>query len=264
MKSSTDWHSEWLISPDSAKGCNHGCGDYHLLAPVLHALGYFLSFERYGPEIRAAYDMIVGTTSGSPRVLVVGAESEESLAALIAALAPRDFRIDVIDRCATPLSRIGAAREDGDPEIRTIQTDVFEFVSDGAPYDMVVSDSFLKQIAPEERVTAVQRLAAALSPNGIALFREYIGIHTELLTDFWTQLEARLREVRWHERSSPAAQRVLQDRLPALQAHMAARGGSYESGAAMTDDLRAGGLALIHEHPAGARPYAIAFLRRES
>jgi hypothetical protein len=261
VKSSTNWHSEWLISQHSANGCQHGCRDYHLLAPVLHSLGHFLSFERYGPEIRAIFDMVAKTASGAPRVLVVGAESDESLGALVATLVPRDCKIDVIDRCATPLSRIVAARETGDPEIRTIQSDIFAFASD-VPYDMVIADSFLKQIAPEQRVAAVQRIAAALRPAGIAVLREYIGAHTDLLADFWSKLQTRLREVRWHDQACSTAQLILQDRLPALQAYMVSSGGAYETVVAMTGDLRAGGLMLILEEAARDLPYIIAFCRR--
>ncbi len=262
MKSSTDWHSEWLISAASAEGCRHGCRDYHLLAPTLHALGYFQSYERYGPEIRGAYDIVAETKSGTLRLLVLGAESEESLAALMAQLAPRDCRIDVLDRCATPLSRIAAACEAGDSEIRTIRCDIFDFVSDGELYDVVVADSFFKQIAPGQRVAAVQRIAAALRPGGIALIREYIGVHVDLLANFWTQLETLLRKARWRERASAAAQRILQDRFPALQAYMVTSGGAYECTSAMTDDLRAGGLALIQERSSNVGPYTIALFRR--
>jgi hypothetical protein len=264
VKSSIDWHSKWLISSDSAQGCEHGCKDYHLLAPVLHSLGFFLSYERYGPEIRQAFKMVEEFGIGKPRILVVGAESEESLRALIAALPKCDYRIDVLDRCVTPLQRIINARGIEEHDIHIIHSEVLDLHNQNTQYDLIVSDSFLKQITPNDRVKTIKRLSSVLSSNGIALFREYIGVHSALLDDFWLQLETRLEEVGWYDRASLMAKQVLRDRMPRLQAFMAASGGSYTSESALITAMSAGGFSLIRELPSGVRPYTIAFFRRTS
>lgn len=255
MRSSTNWHSDWLVGPDDRHACRDGCHTYHLLAPVLHSLGYFLSYERYPEQLRAACARAT-RQGGTLDALVVGTESEESLAALLTATRGIPIRFDVVDRCATPLNRVRSAMESVDPPIRTIQADVARAETLGA-YDLVVADSFLKQFSPARQGNVVAWLRHNVATRGVLVLREYVGAHQDLLASFATQLDVCLTRAGWHERAPPVAQQTLANELPKLSSFMLNSGATISNEETLLAMLKNVDLHLLDVLRPPGKPYVV-------
>ncbi|MCC6694351.1 MAG: hypothetical protein IT365_01860 [Candidatus Hydrogenedentes bacterium] len=231
---------------------NGGCAAYHVMAPLLHQLGGFVSFESYGPALRQVLNS--RRTNGSQSsIMVAGIASEESARSLLSVLESLTVsnEVEFVDHCQTPLFRIRTMLEDTNYTTR-IHTTVGDFLGDHAPtrrYDIVLADSLLRQFQPQEKVQVIQRLAQHLEPKtGMLLFREYVGRNELLLADLWQKLESYPSVLRWKSSVRNDAVAAFDRLYPELQRYMCAKGGSYNTLEDLKRDIRQGGLAEVETH----------------
>ena len=231
-----------------------GCGLYHSLAPALHELGFFLSYERYSGLLRSLRQ---GMPS-RPRVLVAGAESEWSVRALLEAIGARDERdaeVVVFDRCGTPLRRIQAMY--AEPWVRTSPVDIHTSLRDLGEFDLLVADSFVKQFPPDRKREVLSRLAERLRPGGALVLREYLGTLPVLLDDFWGQLPARIAESPREDLRARLATLGGTAALDALRSYMNSVGSTWPDETALRADLAAAGLGVRRFHAQPGRPWVV-------
>jgi len=260
VQPSTNHHSEWLLDAERTGlfACDSSCGPYHLLAPLLHSVKHFLSYEHYPELIRA---VLANAGPGPIRVLLAGAESEESVAAFLRASHGLVDRLDVLDRCATPLRRISANREASDPAIGCIHGDILLNRFD-LTYQVAVADSFLKQFPMTEKRNVLASLRAAVDPGGWLLLREYTGDLSALLGEFWPRLIERLRQAGWQTVASQDAQGELIRVMPALESWMRSKGVAYEAQDQLISDIEASGLTVEFVNRAEGADFLIVGCRR--
>jgi hypothetical protein len=227
----------------------HGCDAYHATSPLLHHIGFFQSYEHYPRTIRRAVAAVPGSA-----VAVAGVESEFSAQALLRAL-PTDGRgsVTFFDRCETPLRRVEVA---SDAEF--IRHDVFTVSADilgthvDAGFDVVLADSFVKQLKAAEKPRALERLGGmARSSASLLILREYIGELGRLLCDFWAGLPDAL------ECCGVRADHRLETALAHVRGYMDGVPATYSDDLAFQGELAGAGLRVLsYERPA-SRPYAL-------
>ncbi|MEZ5139569.1 MAG: class I SAM-dependent methyltransferase [Acidimicrobiales bacterium] len=109
-----------------------------------------------------------------PRLLVAGQADHAMAALVVEALAGQQARVQLLDRCATPVAAaqrwIGELRPDLEVavEVGDARLVAAEGAADrGRPaVDLVVTHSFLSQVPPEDRSPLVAALGARLAPGG--------------------------------------------------------------------------------------------------
>lgn len=257
MRSLAKMHGVWLSDyprsslyacPESA----HSCGVYHVLAPILHDLGIFRSFESYAAILRQQIIEIL-LAQDEIHLLVAGIDSESSARVLVENIAVFRPRIQVtfLDRCATPLNRIASCLEEGEEYIQTWEQDIAT-APKGTPkpgYDLVLLDSFLKQFDSPRRLSIVQALRACLRPGqGRMILREYFGTFDDLLPLLWERLVPSSPAFPSRPFLQPDDWRRLLRRVPPLERYIRSTGEFYEDPETLLAELKRGGMVMIEQY----------------
>jgi hypothetical protein len=105
-----------------------------------------------------------------PRVLVSGSVDEAMAELVVAAAAEagRSADITVLDRCGTPLAVNDAFAAEAGAAVATIRSDIVAFRA-AAPFDVIVTHSFLGSIAPPRRDELAANWFTLLRPGGCAI-----------------------------------------------------------------------------------------------
>jgi hypothetical protein len=192
-------HLRWLLRHTRSSLFNclppAKCGVYHVMSPILHDIDLIASYSAYVPIIhRVVADCLL--KSDGINILVAGVDSEASAKELLHALKifGRMCSVTFADCCRTPLARIERAFEGIDPYIRTAWVDLVDSTWDeGAQFDLVLADSFLKQFDCERRVNVLNQIARFVrKDSGQLVLREHCGSATNLLSYLWGRLDRML------------------------------------------------------------------------
>jgi hypothetical protein len=162
----------WRLARDvcAAAGAEPGCAWYHGVYPTLRLLGLAATPERHARFYADALDRCA--LAGFERALVSGAADTAMLAQLLAAYAARTGarpRVQVLDRCATPLRlcRDYAARLDAELETRQLDLcDPRALEPPARPFDLICTHSLLTMQSPEQRPDVIAAWRAQLRPGG--------------------------------------------------------------------------------------------------
>lgn len=243
----------WLQQrSQSNRCCNHNSGScemYHSLAPALHQIGLFLSYERYSKFIcETVRKFAIG--KNPPRIVVVGVESEFSAAAFLNAL-PVDVAIKEIvfaDRCLTPLLRIQSKLKCSHWPINVMQADLTisgQMAAIGAA-EVIVGDSILKQFSGSAKHEVVRNLAAIAAPDkSMLLLREYVGTLSEILPDFWCKLPYLIKTSTLFKQASPSTVDCFIAATAELNAYMLSIGHAFENHEELTLLLNGCGWGIV-------------------
>ena len=160
--------------PESFYG-DTDCTLYHGLVQYLRLLGVVAAPQRQGHFYREA--LAAAARAGEPlRVLVAGAADASMLAHVVTAYEGTGAALDVtvVDVCKTPLAVCEWYASTRGLAIRTARCNVADF-ADGAPYDVICTDSLLTLVPPDVRPAAVGRWHALLRPGGRVVTSMRIG-----------------------------------------------------------------------------------------
>lgn len=267
MHCTDERYEQWLASyRDSAAfqcgAYGYGCEPYHVMAPLLHRLGLFRSYEYYATTLQGPVEQMI-RDGKTPSIFVAGVASEESARALLSAIGPTPCppRVHFVDRCPTPLLRIEAALQPD--EVARITTEVTDVLDPSWPgverrYDIVVADSFLRQFPRAIKPDVLRRLAAAAEPgHGRLVFREYFGNTGALLTELWARLQSMPAVRGWMAGVDRLAAAAFERMLPHIKSYMSQVGGSYESCDDFVSDLAPAGLRVSELIAPAGKDYGI-------
>jgi SAM-dependent methyltransferase len=153
-----------LCTPAGEGGA--GCAWYHALYPSLRVLGLAATPERHG----AFYDEVIGSLArggAHRRIAVTGAADAGMLAHVLRAYRREGAhpRIDVIDRCATPLRLCAdyAARTAAD--VRTVVSDVLGWTPTER-FDLITTHAFIGMFPHAQQPRLAARWRRALRSGG--------------------------------------------------------------------------------------------------
>lgn len=214
------------------------CGDcawYHGTWPTWRALGLGSTPRWHAHFYREA---AAGVPSGA-RVLITGAADAEMVDVVAAAFDRPE--ITVLDRCPTPLARVGDRAE-------TVAVDVLEYRA--PPFDAICTHAFLGYFPPAER----PRLAAAwhrlLRPGGRLMTVNRLREETGLVRFRPAEAEAFVASVR----AGAAAIGEDPDRLAALARRYTGRFASWPVRAGEIPPLLSAFASVEVRHEARTRP----------
>lgn len=263
MRSLAESHASWLACGRGSPlfACAGGAADcsvYHALAPVLHDLGAWRSFESYRGVLWACFEERLARVP-TLSLLVAGIDGESSARTLLActrAFGPR-VRVTFADVCATPLNRIRVALEPDDPderEVRVVCEDLADAPAEGAAFDLVVADAFLPQFAPARRPALLRSLAARLGPGGVLVLREYFGELDDLLARDRRRMGGHAPRDAEVGALWASVEDAVQERLVDLEHRLLAAGPLYRDVPALAVDVAAAGLAIVRTYVNDACP----------
>jgi len=145
--------------------CREDCRGYHSSWPILRAHGLVGGID----SDREIYAQIIDEILSSSRVhdvLIAGCADTGILGMLLGSNLP-DCRIDIVDRCPTPLLCCTEA-VDHHPLISTIQSDLLTFES-SKRYDLIVCHSLLPFFDDAGRRVLLSNFARWLAEGGRAI-----------------------------------------------------------------------------------------------
>lgn len=159
LKDSCDW-----MAATARWTCRDGCAWHHGTWQWLRLLGLVSNPSWHGDFFQGALrDACADVTQ--PRVLVSGCADYSMYAYVAAALGPA-AAVTALDRCRTPL--VGTdwyAARAGLPAPALVEEDALVHAPD-APYEAVVSDSFLPRFSPEELMSLLAAWRKVVRPGG--------------------------------------------------------------------------------------------------
>ena len=274
MRSLAESHASWLADGRGSPlfACAGGAADcsvYHALAPVLHDLGAWRSFESYRGVLWACFEERLARAP-TLSLLVAGIDGESSARTLLACtrvFGPR-VRVTFADVCATPLNRIRVALEPDDPDERDVRI-VREDLADapaaaGAAFDLVVADAFLPQFAPARRPALLRSLAARLGSGGVIVLREYFGELDDLLARDWRRMGRHAPRDAEVGALWAGVGDAVRERLVELEHRLLAAGPLYRDVPALAVDVAAAGLAIVRTYANDACPDRVLILARRA
>ena len=223
-----DQHDNCIIPDIKGTLCfPSACGAYHALSPLLQNLGVFTSYNGHAEIISQLVEKQNTVCSSVPKVIVVGFSSKETVRALLDIPVTQDLEITFLDRCPTPVSQ--ARAEFGNrANIHFQNTDIFEFETN-YKYDLILTDSLLKQFQTDEKRLVIKKLVHLLKNTGKIVFREYVGLNNCDLNIFLNSIEENPLFVAWNNRACEECRSIVRRLLPSLKEYMLSVGGSYAS-----------------------------------
>lgn len=257
MKSLFKQHETWLSDYQNSiffycEDREEGCGIFHLLTPILHDIGILQSYGSYSEEIQKIVSKVVFDLE-KVNILVVGIDSESSARALNSALSVFEGRyiITFIDRCPTPLMRIQEALDVNERKYISIQEiDIFSVEAKQlySRFDIIFSDSFVKQFSKPQKVRALKFLKkAAKNSNSLIVIREYIGNLKELLNRLWQRLDPILAQDKFNLFTSSSNKKKFYALIESLDLYYKKTGEIYSNVGELYADLLLVELKIIEE-----------------
>lgn len=218
------------------------CGAYHALSPLLHQLGIFSSYNGYTELISQLIEQQYEACSRWPNTLVVGFASKDSVRALLEIPATKNLEITFLDRCPTPVNQ--ARKEfNSHANLHFLNANIFEYAP-MSRYDLILTDSLLRQFQIGEKREILHRLARLLNTSGKAVFREYVGTNNCDLKSFLASIDNTPSLLAWKTNANDKCKMLFNRLLPSLKEYMGNVGGSYISWELLVSDITNAHLAI--------------------
>jgi SAM-dependent methyltransferase len=149
---------------------NGDCAWYHGVWQYFRALGVMKSAGGSGAYFEDALRAMAVRGDVHQVLISGGADDAMSLLAL-AAFRDEGEEVDLtmVDRCETPLALARWSAERFGAAVTTRRSDILHFESP-APFDAIMTNSFLGAFSPDERPQLFARWASLLRPGGKILF----------------------------------------------------------------------------------------------
>lgn len=263
-------HLQWLRHHTRSSLFNclpaANCGVYHVMSPILHDIGLIASYSAYIPIIHRVVANCLLKLDGI-NILVAGVDSEASAKELLHALEifGRRCSVTFADCCRTPLARIEKAFDGVDAYIRTAWVDLVDSTwHEGAQFDLVLADSFLKQFGCERRVSVLNQIARFVRKgSGQLILREHYGSPTNLLNHLWDRLDRMLTcGYSIDLAHSVAQQPEFRTMVDELDRYYRNTGSFYPDCSALRSDVDSSSWHVMNEYPnAGASQEIIVALK---
>ena len=140
---------------------DHGFWQY------LRILGLAAPPKRHADFYREAFEQLVDSSRGQPRILISGATDYGMFALVLAAFRERGIepQVTVVDVCETPLALNRWFAERESVEIHTHCSDMLIYNSD-VPFDLICTHAFLGYFSPTQRPALLANWHTLLRPGG--------------------------------------------------------------------------------------------------
>lgn len=227
------------------------CGGYHQVWGLLRASGV-VGGARVDQALLAP--LIDELARPGANILIAGAADAGLLQLAAGAATARPLRIDISDRCPSPLALIAAIAPPAAIETRCFQADLTRLES-ASRYDLILSHSMLYFVPPPQRGAVLANLGRTLAPDGrlVLVLRLSDPVEADALAEHDNAWINRARE---KLAATPALRDFAGDELePVLAAYARARAARLEAfsdPAQVEAALNAAGLTLDRHLVSGA------------
>lgn len=138
------------------------CGGYHQVRGALRAMKVIRGPDTDEVPLRGLLNDLVRP---GHRVLIAGAGDPGQLQSFAELTTARPVSLTIVDRCPAPLAVIDLITPPPGLSVTTQVVDLTQ-LSPTPTYDLILSHSMLPFLPEPDRVTMLQRFAAALAPSG--------------------------------------------------------------------------------------------------